>query len=283
MIRLCAFSDEYNSSFEAQIEGLKKNGISLMEIRTVDDVNIAKMTEEMAADYAARLAEAGISVWSIGSPLGKVDINEDFEEYKKVVHHVCRLANIFGAKRIRMFSFFKAYDVPELVVERLKEMVAIGAQYGVEMCHENEKKVFGDVISRVEYLRDNVPGMKFIYDPANFLQCDQDCGKALDALLDSTEYFHIKDVVSETQEMVPAGYGDGRIDDMLCRIQGDTVLTVEPHLSVFKGYSAIDDTKMKHRFLFDSNEAAFCAAVDALKSVLARCGYRCENGNYIRG
>ena len=283
MIRLCAFSDEYNSDLDAQIEGLKKNGISLMEIRNVNGVNIAKMSEEMARDRAAKLAEAGISVWSIGSPLGKVDINEDFEEYKKLVHHVCRLANIFGTKRIRMFSFFNAYDMPEIVVERLKEMVAIGAQYGVEMCHENEKKVFGDVASRVEYLRDNVPGMKFVYDPANYLQCDQDCGEALDALLDSTAYFHIKDVISATQEMVPAGYGDGRIDDMLCRIQEDTVLTVEPHLAVFAGYSAIDDTEMKHRFRFQSNEAAFYAAVDALKSVLERCGYRCENGNYIRG
>lgn len=283
MIRLCAFSDEYGSSLEDQIRGLQKNGIRLTEIRNVNGVNIGKMSEEMAKDCAAKLAEAGISVWSIGSPLGKVDIGEDFEEYKKLVHHVCRLANIFGAKRIRMFSFFNAYDVPELVVQRLKEMVDIGTQYGVDMCHENEKKVFGDVASRVEYLRDNVPGMKFVYDPANYLQCDQDCGEALDALLDSTEYFHIKDVVSATQEMVPAGYGDGRIDDMLCRIQGDTVLTVEPHLAVFAGYSAIDDTEMKHRFRFDSNEAAFCAAVDALKSVLERCGYRCENGNYIRG
>ena len=283
MIRLCAFSDEYNKSLEAQIEGLKKNGISLMEIRNVDGINIAKMSVEMAKDCAAKLAEAGISVWSIGSPLGKVDINEDFEEYKKVVHHVCRLANIFGAKRIRMFSFYNAYDVPELVVERLKEMVAIGARYGLDMCHENEKKIFGDVISRVEFLRDNVPGMKFVYDPANFLQCDQNCGEALDALFDCTSYFHIKDVVCATQEMVPAGYGDGRIDDMLNRIQRDTVLTLEPHLAVFAGYAAIDDTEMKHRFQYETNEAAFCAAVDALKNVLNRCGYRCENGNYIRG
>lgn len=283
MIRLCAFSDEFGNSLEDQIRGLKKNGIRLMEIRNVDGVNIGKMSEEMAKDCAAKLAEAGISVWSIGSPLGKVDIAEDFEEYKKQVHHVCRLANIFGAKRIRMFSFFNAYDVPELVVQRLKEMVAIGEQYGVDMCHENEKKVFGDVVSRVEYLRDNVPGLKFVYDPANYIQCDQDCGEALDALLESTSYFHIKDVVSATQEMVPAGYGDGKIDDMVCSIQWDTVLTVEPHLAVFAGYSAIDDTEMKHRFRFDSNEDAFCAAVDALKAVLEKCGYRCENGNYIRG
>ena len=283
MIRLCAFSDEYNSNLKEQIHGLKKNGISLMEIRNVDGINIAKMTEEMAKDCAAKLADAGISVWSIGSPLGKVDISEDFEEYKKLVHHVCRLANIFGAKRIRMFSFYNAFDLPELVAERLKEMVAIGAEYGVDMCHENEKKIFGDEISRVEYLRDNVPGLKFVYDPANFLQCYQDCGKALDALLDCTAYFHIKDVVSETQEMVPAGYGDGRIDDMLRRIQGDTVLTLEPHLAVFAGYSAIDDTEMKHRFRFESNEAAFDAAVNALKELLLKCCYRCENGNYIRG
>jgi sugar phosphate isomerase/epimerase len=264
MIRLCAFSDEYGSSLDAQIEGLKKNGISLMEIRNVDGVNIAKMTEEMAADYAARLKEAGISVWSIGSPLGKVDINEDFEAYKKVVHHVCKLANIFGAKRIRMFSFYNAFEVPELVVERLKEMVAIGDQYGVEMCHENEKKIYGDVISRVEYLRDNVPGMKFVYDPANFLQCDQNCGEALDALLECTSYFHIKDAFA-AGAIVPPHCGEAKIREILtahsCLAKNDFFVSLEPHLQTFSGLNALTHSTFENPYKYESQQAAFADAV----------------------
>ena len=59
MIRLCAFSDEAGNSLKEQIEALKSNSISLMELRSID------ITIEEAK---------GISVWSIGSPIGKVDI-----------------------------------------------------------------------------------------------------------------------------------------------------------------------------------------------------------------
>ena len=62
----------------------------------------------------------------------------DFNEYCKKVRHVCKLANIFKTKKIRMFSFFKAYDEEEKVFAYLREMVKIGKEYGVGMCHENE-------------------------------------------------------------------------------------------------------------------------------------------------
>jgi len=279
MIRLCAFSDEYGDPFQEQIEGLQKNGIKLMEIRNVDGKNIADLDAQTAQEYYEKLTQAGIAVWSIGSPLGKVDVSCDFDAYLDVVRHVCKLANIFHCSRIRMFSFFKAYDDPEKVYKYLREMVKIGEQYGVTMCHENEKEIFGDTVERVLQIRENVPGLGLIYDPANYLQCGQDCRQAMQMLFDSTTYFHIKDVDVKTQALVPAGYGDGAIRELVSRIDRDTVLTVEPHLAVFSGYAAIDNTEMVHKFHFPDNPSAFCAAVNALKDILLECGYvPCEDG-----
>ena len=93
MIKLCAFADEYGKQITDQIEGLTANNIRLVELRNVDGKNIADITDEEAVSCYQRLTAAGITVWSLGSPMGKVDINCDFEEYKvKKVHRLCHLA-----------------------------------------------------------------------------------------------------------------------------------------------------------------------------------------------
>ena len=123
---------------------------------------------------------------------------------------------------------------------------------------------------------DNVKGLNFIYDPANFLEVGEDPNATLDALHSRVDYFHIKDVISSTEELVPAGYGDGRIDQLVARIprEVDRVLTLEPHLAVFDGYSQIDEKKMKNKFKFSSNNEAFDAAVSAIKKILCEQGYK---------
>lgn len=282
MIRLCAFSDEAGSSLQAQIDALHRNGIGLMEIRMVDGENIANISAQRAKEIAEILKENQIQVWSIGSPLGKVSLGEDFD-FEKVsaqCAHLCQLANILGADKIRMFSFYDAYDKKEQVIDYLRRLVAQAAEYGVTLCHENEKSIYGDTLERVTELMRCVPGLKFIYDPANYLQCGEKAEDTLPALHGSTEYFHIKDVISATQELVPAGYGDGAIATLIEMIQGDKVMTLEPHLMVFDGYASFDPEAMKNKFQFSSNTEAFDAGVTALKALLKQQGYTERNGGF---
>jgi sugar phosphate isomerase/epimerase len=281
MIRLCAFSDEAGSSLEEQILALKRNNISLMELRSIDKKNVADFTIEEAMAYQKKLEENNISVWSIGSPIGKVNINVDFEEYLKKVAHVCELAKVFKTDKIRMFSFFHAYEDEEKVYEYLRKMVEVATSYGVNLYHENEKDIFGDTAERVQKIMNNVSGLKYIYDPANYLQCDQQAELTLELFHSKTDYFHIKDVISSTGQLVPAGYGDGMILDLLKMIKDDKTLTLEPHLTVFDAYKAIDNTEMKHKFTYTSANEAFDAAVSALKALLIQAGYKEENGVFI--
>ncbi len=284
MIRLCAFADEADSNVDGQIAALKRNGIGLIELRGLDGTNVSALTEEQAKDYAKRFADAGIKVWSIGSPLGKVKISEDFEEYSQLVRHVCKLATIFGTDKIRMFSFFEAYDFEDKVIDNLRRMVAIAAEEGVYLYHENEKEIFGDTCDRVLKLAEAVPGLRLIYDPANYLEVSENPDITLEVLHAKTDYFHIKDVICATGELVPAGYGDGRIGDIIARIDpnDDKVLTIEPHLAIFEGFSEIDNTVMKNKFHFDNNNESFDAAVEAVKGILAKLGYKETEGGFIK-
>lgn len=281
MIKLCAFADEYSPKLSEQIEGLKSNGITYIELRNVDGKNVLDLTLEEANNVYEILKKNGIAVWSIGSPIGKVDINCDFESYKQKVHHVCQLANVFHTDKIRMFSFFHAYEKKELVFSYLQQMCDIAKIYNVKLHHENEKDVYGDVIYRVLEIQENVSGLYYIFDPANYIQCDQDCALGLEKLFPTTGYFHIKDVIRETGQLVPAGYGDGKIREMLKMVDRDMVLTIEPHLAVFEGYANIDNTEMNHKFVFSSNKEAFNFAVKSIKELLVESGYKEVNNSFI--
>ena len=280
MIKLCAFADEANGSLQGQIDALKRNQIAYLELRNVNGKNVKDITLEEAEEYARILKENGIEVFSLGSPIGKVDINVDFDKYLEEITHIFRLANVFGTKKIRMFSFFNAYHEGEKVLSYLQRMVYRGAEYGVELYHENEKDIYGDVADRVEEILNKVKGIKSVYDPANYLQVGEKAERTLDLFHARTDYFHIKDVIVETGELVPAGYGDGKIEELIRRINTDMVLSIEPHLAIFDGYAQIDNTEMKHKFEFHSNNEAFDAAVNALKEAMKKAGYKEVNGGY---
>lgn len=274
MIRLSAFADEASPSVEGQISALRRNNIPYIEIRALDGVNVSKVSEEDAKKYAARFAEENIRVWSIGSPLGKVKIDCDFEEYKNTVRHLCRLAQIFGTDKIRIFSFFEAYESDVTVFKYMQEMVDIAREYGVTLYHENEKKIYGDTVERVLKIYNNVDGIKLIYDPVNYIEVGEDPKKALDTLYDNVGYFHIKDMLAKEKIHVPAGLGDGKIAELVERIgDRDAVLTLEPHLMIFKGFSEIDGGELYTKFHFTSSEEAFDTAAEAMKDILTRLGY----------
>lgn len=280
MIRLCAFSDEAASDLNGQIDALLRNDIHLMEIRNVEGKGVADITESEAEKYARILSKNGIEVWSIGSPLGKVNINVDMEGYLGTVRHICRLANIFGTDKVRAFSFFEAYNKKAQVIKSLTQMTETAMEYDIYLYHENEKEIYGDTVERTDEILKSVPMLKSVYDPANFIQVGEDSKKALDTLHARADYFHIKDVIKETGELVPAGYGDGLIYELITKINGDKVLTLEPHLAIFDAYKSIDSTEMKHKFKFESKDEAFDTAVSELKKLIIKAGYKSVNGGF---
>jgi len=73
-INIYAFADEASASIDMQIAAMKRNGLQGLEIRNVDGVNVSDITLEKAQEVHQKLKAAGLKVWSIGSPLGKVKI-----------------------------------------------------------------------------------------------------------------------------------------------------------------------------------------------------------------
>ena len=137
------------------------------------------------------------------------------------------------------------------------------------------------MLFRVKRVLENVPNLKSVFDPANFVEVGEDAESALNELAPYTYYYHVKDTVRETEEQVPAGMGDGAIPSLIRQAaERDTVLTVEPHLAIFEGYAQIDNTEMKGKFTFKDNHEAFDTAVTALKNEILKVGLKPVEGGF---
>ena len=266
---LCAFADEADGTLSGQIAALKDNKIGLLEIRGVDGKNISEITLPEAKEIKKRLDDGGIKVWSLGSPLGKVDIKDPFDSQLELCAHLVELAQVLDAPNIRMFSFYGTNGEPSFesaVLENLNKFVQKAKNSGVTLCHENEKGIYGDTPGRCAAIHKNLPDIKSVFDPANFIQCGVDVVSAWDKLASYVKYVHIKDALADGI-VVPAGHGAGNIPYILKEFAvGGGTLTIEPHLHVFDGFSKLeeDNKEIKGKYIYPTSRAAFDAAVQAL-------------------
>lgn len=89
------------------------------------------------------LGFSGLAVWSLGSPFGKIGINDDFAPHLDSFKHSLELADILGAKHICLFSFYGTSDI-DPVLERLNAFIEAAKGTDIVLCHENEKGIYGD-------------------------------------------------------------------------------------------------------------------------------------------
>lgn len=277
-MRIYAFADESGGMIDHQIESMKRNGLSGLEIRNVDGTNISDITLEKAKEVRQKLDNAGLATWSIGSPIGKIHIEkDDFAAHLDKFRHTIDLAHILGAENIRMFSFFLPQDKdPAIfkneVIDRIGQFLAIAEGSGVDLCHENEKGIYGDIAPRCLELHQAFPTLKGVFDPANYIQCGQDTWEGWQMLAPYIKYLHIKDALADGS-IVPSGHGIGNVQKIVTAFaqQGGSALSVEPHLTVFDGLAKLEengDVSKIGKFVFASADEAFDAACNALKNLL---------------
>jgi sugar phosphate isomerase/epimerase len=270
-IKFCAFADEASSKLCGQIVALQRNGLELLEIRGVDGKNIADITADEAKEIKKRLDDGGIRVWSSGSPIGKVDIHLDFAAELERFKRTLETAVILGAENMRMFSFYKTSegDIDE-IVDRIGAFLDVANGSGVDLCHENEKGIFGDIPEKCALLHKQLPSLKAVFDPANFVQCGADTINAWSLLSPYVKYLHAKDADADGK-VVPCGMGNGNVPYVFGEFSkmGGGVITLEPHLKSFVGLSALEggDTSAVGGMSFASSDEAFDYAVNAAKNI----------------
>ncbi|MFH5800764.1 sugar phosphate isomerase/epimerase family protein [Haladaptatus sp. CMAA 1911] len=273
---LSGFADEIDPDLKTQLDVLETLDIDYFDLRGVDDTNVLDLDDTALERIRDAINERGIAISSIGSPIGKIDITEDFEPHKERFERAIESADFFDVEYVRIFSYYipegdDPADHRDEVMRRMRWKAERAEEAGVTLVHENEKDIYGDTAERCRDVLTTVdsPNLRAAFDPANFVEIGVEAYPYAFALLaEYVEYLHVKDAeMGERGEIRPAGEGDGRFDDLIRVLDArgfDGFASLEPHLQYAGASTGL------------SGPDGFRTAADAFRSVLAEGGANYE-------
>jgi sugar phosphate isomerase/epimerase len=271
MFTLSAFADEISPDPQEQIDVLARCGVRHIELRSILKTNVLDLTDLQVAELKSLLDKNGFRLSAIGSPVGKVKIDQPFEPHLARFGRAVELCKVFDTPNIRVFSYYK----PEgddwakwrgEVMARMAEKVRRAEKAGVRLLHENEHNIYGDDPHRVVDLLRTVdsPHLRAVYDAANYVFCGYDPWQGWQLTKAWTAHFHIKDWVAGAKHGSLAGEGQGRLPEVIADAAGsyDGFAVLEPHLLGGGPTGGVTGPEL------------FPRAVAAFKGILDRAGAR---------
>jgi sugar phosphate isomerase/epimerase len=265
MWTLSGFSDEIDPDFTTQCQVVSDLGLRHLELRSAWGVNVLDLDADQLATVQQTLADYDLRVSSIGSPIGKIKITDDFGPHLERMQHAAEVARMLQAPYLRLFSFFIVEgDDPDEhrdeVISRMRAIAEVAERAGVIAVHENEKEIYGDIPRRCLDIVTSVdsPNLKLAWDPANFVQCGvKPFTEGYADLRPHTAYIQVKDALFADASVVVAGAGDGEVVETVRALRADGFdgfFSLEPHLGTqhsLGGYSGADLWTQAHSAFTD--------------------------------
>lgn len=270
MFTLSGFADEISPDLTVQLDTLEGLGIRYLELRGVWNKNVLALDDREIKAIKTELATRGIKVSAIGSPIGKIKIDDPFGPHLKDFRRAIDVAEYLECPYVRIFSFY----VPEgeadayrpHVLDRLGALLDEAEGHAVTLLHENERHIYGDIPRRcLDILATfDSPQLRMTFDPANFVLCGvRPFTEGYALLKEYIAYLHIKDAKMAQQEIVPAGEGDGELLPLfqaLVQNGFEGFASLEPHLAHAGAFSGFSGPEL------------FRVAAEALRRVIHEAG-----------
>jgi L-ribulose-5-phosphate 3-epimerase len=157
-IPIAAITDEFSPDLAIALEAMQEIGMSGVELRVVSGKNIVDLSDGELDRVAEVVAARGFKVISVASPLFKcllpdspaIDIRfqhdvfaakHTFDDQPRLAERAFFIAKKFGAKIIRVFSFWRTVQPEacfESVVRELSNLAEKAAAHGLTIGLENE-------------------------------------------------------------------------------------------------------------------------------------------------
>jgi sugar phosphate isomerase/epimerase len=304
--QLSTYPDEGGATCAQQIAGLQQAGINRLDIRMMDGFNISVMPLDHAKRVREQLDAAGLSCAMFGSPIGKIDLGDDFNIDVEKLRHLAALAPVLNCRVVRIFSYFNRkaaapYDAyRKEALRRLRELKAVAKDLGLILYHENETAVFGDraddVLAIINELRDppaasggaaavgssGTQTFRSIFDFGNFNAGRENVWDNWVKLRDFTDAIHLKDSLWTAPapegevHYVPAGQGNCFVREILAdavkrRFSGP--ISIESHLGQSAAVAPIGPTGIPNQmYSAMSTDLSFQIACAAGKAALIAAG-----------
>lgn len=276
MFTLSAFADEISPDPQVQLDILKTCGVRYIEFRSIHKTNVLNLNDQQIAEFKALLDKEGMKVSAIGSPIGKVRVDEPFEPHLEKFQRAVHLCKVFKTPNIRIFSYYppEGFDgnwrpYREQVMDRMRKKVEIAEREGIQLFHENEHRIYGDSPERLADLFNTIKSkaLKAAFDPANFIFCGYDVMKGWQVCKPHTAHFHIKDWTAGEEHGRIAGQGQGQIPAIIAdavKMGYRGFATLEPHLLGGGPTGGVTGPEL------------FPQAVAAFRAIVEKAGGQCQ-------
>jgi sugar phosphate isomerase/epimerase len=255
MWTLSGFIDEISDDFSEQCKVAAGLGLRYVEVRSAWGTNILDLDDAQLTTVRETLAEHGLKVSSIGSPIGKISIGDDFPPHLKRMRRAVEVAELLEAPYIRLFSFFIPEGIDpdsrrDEVLSRMSTLAEAAADSDVILVHENEKEIYGDIPRRCLDIVTSVdsPRLQLAWDPANFVQVGvRPFTEGYSMLRPYVGYVQIKDALLADGTVVVAGAGDGEVVETIRALHADGFdgfFSLEPHLGEYTAFGALSGSEL---------------------------------------
>src|SRR5438270_986188 len=133
MFTLSAFADEIGPDPQEQIDVLTRCEVRHIELRSILKANVLDLTPLQVSEFKSLLDKHGFRLSAIGSPIGKVKIDEPFAPHLQRFQRAIELCKIFGTPNIRIFSYYPPGDG--------HDWTTVSGEWQKEMFNRMEQKV----------------------------------------------------------------------------------------------------------------------------------------------
>jgi len=278
MAKLSAFADEVTDDFLEQVEYLAVERVGFIEPRFINKKNIMDLTKNELNEAKKMIQDHGLKVSAIGSPIGKVRLDEPFGPHLDKFKHAIDLAVFFETPFIRMFSYYAPEgknidDYRDRVMERMAAKTELLKNVDVTMVHENEAHIYGHTAQNCVEIIETVdsPKLRLVYDPANFVwgeKITDNIESCWPMMKPYVVHVHIKDWKLGAKDVgsIP-GEGHGQIKELLAELAAinyEGCLTMEPHL------------KVGGQFGGSTGPELFSRAIEAVRELADEVGLSCD-------
>jgi sugar phosphate isomerase/epimerase len=235
-LRIAAITDEFTPDFGAALDAMAAIGMTGAELRVLWGRNIMDLSDEELARARDLIRARNMEVMSIASPLLKcvlpgapeVDTRfqqdifaskHTFEDQPRLAEHAFHIAKFFGARIIRVFSYWRTVQPEKCfdgVVKALLELSEKAAKENLIIGLENEHACnIGTAAEAAKLLAAaRHPALKLVWDPANALVSGEDPFPHGYNLLpkDRIAHVHTKDCHMEGHKPVWGPLGTRTVD-----------------------------------------------------------------------
>jgi len=255
MWTLSGFVDEISDDLNQQCKIAADLGLQYVEVRSAWGTNILDLDTGQLDTVRETLDEYRLKVSSIGSPIGKISIDDEFLPHLERMRHAVEVAQTLQAPYIRIFSFFIPDGTDpdsrrDEVLSRMDALAAVAADADVILVHENEKEIYGDIPRRCLDIVTSVnsANLKLAWDPANFVQVGvRPFTEGYSELRPHLAYMQIKDALLADASVVVAGAGDGELRETVRALRADGFdgfFSLEPHLGEYTAFGALSGPEL---------------------------------------